>query len=88
MIACEVMFVAQRADGSQGSSVWLVQLVLHRLCSNEQMSHSSLGVYKACRGHELYACIRQLKGSVAMHMQGIDQSCSLVGLLTVVPCRP
>ena len=46
MIACEVMFVAQRADGSQGSSVWLVQLVLHRLCSNEQMSHSSLGVYK------------------------------------------
>jgi len=36
MIACEVMFVEQRAGGSQGSSVWLVQLVLHRLCSNEQ----------------------------------------------------
>ena len=36
MIACEVMFVGQRAGGSQGSSVWLVQLVLHRLCSNEQ----------------------------------------------------
>ena len=39
MIACEVMCVEQRA-GSQGSSVWLVQhklqLVLHRLCSNEQ----------------------------------------------------
>ena len=36
MIACEVMFVEQRPGGSQGSSVWLVQLVLHRLCSNEQ----------------------------------------------------
>ena len=36
MIACEVMFVEQRAGGSQGSSVWLVQLVLHRLCGNEQ----------------------------------------------------
>ena len=36
MIACEVMFVEQRAGGSQGSSVWLVQLVLHRLYSNEQ----------------------------------------------------
>ena len=36
MIACEVMCVEQRAGGSQGSSVWLVQLVLHRLCSNEQ----------------------------------------------------
>ena len=36
MIACEVMFVEQRAGGSQGSSVWLVQLVLHSLCSNEQ----------------------------------------------------
>ena len=36
MIACEVMFVEQRAGGSQGSSAWLVQLVLHRLCSNEQ----------------------------------------------------
>ena len=29
MIACEVMFVEQRPGGSQGSSVWLVQLVLH-----------------------------------------------------------
>ena len=28
MIACEVMFVEQRAGGSQGSSIWLVQLVL------------------------------------------------------------
>ena len=37
MIACEVMFAEQRAGGSQGSSVWLVQLVLHRVCSNEQM---------------------------------------------------
>ena len=36
MIAYEVMCVEQRAGGSQGSSVWLVQLVLHRLCSNEQ----------------------------------------------------
>ena len=36
MIACEVMFVEQRLGGSQGSSVWLVQLVLHSLCSNEQ----------------------------------------------------
>ena len=36
MIACQVGFVEQRAGGSQGSSVWLVQLVLHRLCSNEQ----------------------------------------------------
>ena len=36
MIACEVMFVEQRAGGSQGSSIWLVQLVLHRLCSNQQ----------------------------------------------------
>ena len=27
---CEVMCVEQRAGGSQGSSVWLVQLVLHR----------------------------------------------------------
>ena len=36
MIACEVKFVEQRAGGSQGSSVWLVQHVLHRLCSNEQ----------------------------------------------------
>ena len=36
MIASEVMFVEQRAGGSQGSSVWLVQLVLHRLCSNAQ----------------------------------------------------
>ena len=36
MIACEVMFVEQRANGSQGPTVWLVQLVLHRLCSNEQ----------------------------------------------------
>ena len=36
MIACEVMFVEQRAGGSQGSSVWLVQLVLHALCSNKQ----------------------------------------------------
>ena len=30
------MFVEQRAGGSQGSSVWSVQLVLHRVCSNEQ----------------------------------------------------
>ena len=36
MIACEVMFVEQRAGDSQGSSVWLVQHVLHRQCSNEQ----------------------------------------------------
>ena len=36
MIACEVMYVEQLASGSQGSSVWLVQLVLRRLCSNEQ----------------------------------------------------
>ena len=36
MIACEVMFVELRAGGSQGSSVWLVQLVLHSLCSTEQ----------------------------------------------------
>ena len=30
------MFVEQRPGDSQGSSVWLVQLVLHRLCNNEQ----------------------------------------------------
>ena len=30
------MFVEQRAGGSQGSSNLLVQLVLHRLCDNEQ----------------------------------------------------
>ena len=36
LIACEVVLVEQRFGGSQGSSVWLVQHMLHRLCSNEQ----------------------------------------------------
>ena len=51
-IADEVMFVEQRAGGSQGSSVWLVQLVLHRLCSNEQtLFHpfSLVGCQGCCR---------------------------------------
>ena len=52
MIACEVMFVEQRAGGSQGSSVWLVQLVLHRLCSNEQTlfhTFSLVGCQGCCK---------------------------------------
>ena len=49
MIACEVMFVEQRAGGSQGSSIWLVQLVLRRLCSNEQTPFHPFGLV-GCQG--------------------------------------
>ena len=64
MIACEVMFVEQRPSGSQGSSVWLVQLVLHRLCSNEQtLFHpfSLVGCQGCCKLSFLsytYACAK------------------------------
>ena len=47
-----MMFVEQCPGGSQGSSVWLVQLVLHRLCSNEQtLFHpfSLVGCHGCCK---------------------------------------
>ena len=48
MIACEVMFVEQRAGGSQGSSVWLVQLVLHRLCGKYRLHHALTRISSIC----------------------------------------
>ena len=50
MIACEVMFVEQRAGGSQDSSDWLVQLVLHSL-NEETLFHpfSLVGCQGCCK---------------------------------------
>ena len=64
----EVMFVEQRAGGSQGSSVWLVQLVLQRVCSNEQtLFHPSSLV--GCQG----CCKTLTEGSMRLFMWHKDQ---------------